>query len=506
MMKNNLGFDNQRYLETQTDSILKRMEQFHGKLYLECGGKLLYDYHASRVLPGFDPNVKIQVFEKLKDKIDVIICIYAGDIERKKIRADFGITYDVDTLKMIDDFSDYGLRVKGVVITRYEDQPSAAQFKQLLERKGIAVYTHSKTKGYPTDVDLIVSEQGYGANQYIETERPIVIVTAPGPGSGKLATCLSQLYHDNKNGIESGYAKFETFPVWDVPLNNLVNVAYEAATADLGDINRVDHFHLEAYGEQVINYNRDLDAFPLLTRIIEKISGTKSIYKSPTDMGVNRISSGIIDNKICEDASRIEIIRRYFRASVEYALGFGTKKTIENLQVLMQNHNIKITDRPVVAAAEAKRQEGIERGKGSESVVAAAAMQLSNGEMITGLNSQILHESAALILNAIKSLAGIPDSIDLIPNDILHSISSMKQDVLASKGVSLDVDEVLIALSVSAASNPAAEAGIKQLKNLRGADAHLTHIPANGDEAGLRKLGINLTSNATFATNQMMNK
>lgn len=505
-MNNNLGFDNQQYLETQTESILKRMEQFHGKLYLECGGKLLYDYHASRVLPGFDPNVKIQVFKKLKDKIDVIICIYAGDIERKKIRADFGITYDVDTLKMIDDFTEYGLRVKGVVITRYEDQPSATQFKHLLERKGIAVYTHSKTHGYPTDVDLIVSENGYGANEYIETERPIVIVTAPGPGSGKLATCLSQLYHDNKNNIESGYAKFETFPVWDVPLNNLVNVAYEAATADLGDINRIDHYHLDAYGKKVINYNRDLDAFPLLTRIIEKISGKKSIYKSPTDMGVNRISSGIIDNKICEDASRMEIIRRYFRASVEYALGFGTQKTIENLELLMQNHNIKITDRPVVAAAEEKRQKGIETGKGAENVVAAAAMQLSNGSMITGINSQILHESAALVLNAIKSLAGIPDSIDLIPNDILHSISSMKRNILSSKGVSLDVDEVLIALSVSAASNPAAQAGIKQLKNLRGADAHLTHIPANGDEAGLRKLGINLTSNATFATKQMMNK
>ncbi len=505
-MKNNLGFDNQQYLETQTESILKRMEQFHGKLYLECGGKLLYDYHASRILPGFDPNVKIQVFKKLKDKIDVIICIYAGDIERKKIRADFGITYDVDTLKMIDDFTEYGLRVKGVVITRYEDQPSATQFKHLLERKGISVYTHSKTHGYPTDVDLIVSEKGYGENEYIETERPIVIVTAPGPGSGKLATCLSQLYYDNKNNIESGYAKFETFPVWDIPLNNLINVAYEAATADLGDINRIDHYHLEAYGTKVVNYNRDLDAFPLLTRIIEKISGKKSIYKSPTDMGVNRISSGIIDNKICEDASHMEIIRRYFRASVEYALGFGTQKTIENLELLMQNHNIKITDRPVVSAAEEKRQQGIKSGKGSENVVAAAAMQLENGTMITGINSQILHESAALILNAIKALAGIPDSIDLIPNDILHSISSMKRNILSSKGVSLDVDEVLIALSVSAASNPAAEAGIKQLKNLRGADAHLTHIPANGDEAGLRKLGINLTSNPTFATKQMMNK
>lgn len=504
MMKNNLGFDNQRYLENQTESILNRMEQFHGKLYLECGGKLLYDYHASRVLPGFDPNVKFQVFNKLKDKIDVIICIYAGDIERKKVRADFGITYDVDTLKMIDDFTSNGLRVKGVVITRYEEQPSATQFKQLLERRGINVYTHKKTKGYPTNVDLIVSEEGYGANEYIETERPIVIVTAPGPGSGKLATCLSQLYHDYKRGTESGYAKFETFPVWDLPLKHLTNVAYEAATADLGDINRVDHFHLEAYGKTAINYNRDLDAFPLLKRIIEKITGTETFYKSPTDMGVNRISAGIINDEICQEASKQEIIRRYFRSTCEYALGFGTEEAIEKILLLMENNNIKIEDRLVVTAAKNKKLEGEALGKGNKGVVSAAALQLHDGKMITGLNSPILHSSSALILNAIKTLAGIPDSIDLIPNNIIQSIRSMKQDVLGGRRVSLDVDEVLIALAVSAASNPAAEAGIKQLKNLRGTDAHLTHIPANGDEAGLRKLGINVTSNPKFASKQMV--
>ncbi|MDC7249055.1 MAG: DUF1846 domain-containing protein [Sphaerochaetaceae bacterium] len=499
------GFDNQRYLEKQTQAILERMEKFHGKLYLECGGKLLYDYHAARVLPGFDPNVKIEVFKKLKDKIDVIICIYAGDIERKKIRGDFGITYDVDTLKMIDDFSNYGLRVKAVVITRYEEQPSATQFKQLLERRGISVYTHKKTKGYPTDIDLIVSEEGYGANSYIETDREIVIVTAPGPGSGKLATCLSQLYHDHQRGLDSGYAKFETFPVWDLSLNHLTNVAYEAATADLGDINRIDHFHLEAYGKTSINYNRDLDAFPLLKRIIEKITKKKSFYKSPTDMGVNRIAQGIIDDEICQEASKQEIIRRYYRSSCEYAMGFGTKEAVDKEILLMEDYNIKLTDRSVVSAAKSKREEGLELKKGSGGIVSAAALKLSNDNIITALNSELLHSSSALILNAIKTLAGIPDEIDLIPKSIVESIKKMKQELLKSNRVSLDVDEVLIALAVSAASNPAAEAGMKYLSKLSGTDAHLTHIPTSGDEAGLRKLGINVTSEPKYASKQLFN-
>ncbi len=499
------GFDNQRYLEKQTQAILERMEKFHGKLYLECGGKLLYDYHASRVLPGFDPNVKIEVFKKLKDKIDVIICIYAGDIERKKIRGDFGITYDVDTLKMIDDFSNYGLRVKAVVITRYEEQPSATQFKQLLERRGISVYTHKKTKGYPTDIDLIVSEEGYGANSYIETDREIVIVTAPGPGSGKLATCLSQLYHDHQRGLDSGYAKFETFPVWDLPLNHLTNVAYEAATADLGDINRIDHFHLEAYGETSINYNRDLDAFPLLKRIIEKITAKKSFYKSPTDMGVNRIAQGIIDDDICQEASKQEIIRRFYRSSCEYAMGFGTKDAVDKEILLMEDYNIKLTDRSVVTAAKSKREEGISLKKGSGGIVSAAALKLANDNIITALNSELLHSSSALILNAIKTLAGIPDEIDLIPKSIIESIKTMKQELLKSNRVSLDVDEVLIALAVSAASNPAAEAGMKHLNQLIATDAHLTHIPTGGDEAGLRKLGINVTSEPKYASKQLFN-
>lgn len=499
------GFDNQMYLEKQTEAILERMQKFHGKLYLECGGKLLYDYHASRVLPGFDPNVKIEVFKKLKDKIDVIICIYAGDIERKKIRGDFGITYDVDTLKMIDDFSNYGLNVKAVVITRYEEQPSATQFKQLLERRGISVYTHKKTKGYPTDIDLIVSKDGYGANPYIETDKEIVIVTAPGPGSGKLATCLSQLYHDYNKGIESGYAKFETFPVWDLPLKHLTNVAYEAATADLGDVNLVDHFHLEEYNETAINYNRDLEAFPLLKRIIEKIIGEESFYKSPTDMGVNRISAGIINDNNCKEASKQEIIRRYYRTSCEYAMGFGTSEAVDKVILLMENNNIKVADRKVVTYSEKKRKEGLESNKGYNGIVSAAALELSNSEIVCGLNSSLLHASSALVLNAIKNLAKIPDNIDLIPKNIIESIRNMKKELLNADRVSLDVDEVLIALAVSAASNPAAEAGMKQLNKLKESDAHLTHIPSNGDEAGLRKLGINVTSNPKYATKQLFN-
>lgn len=499
------GFDNQRYLEKQTQAILERMGMFKGKLYLECGGKLLYDYHASRVLPGFSPSVKIEVFKKLKDKIDVIVCIYAGDIERKKIRGDFGITYDVDTLKMIDDFTEYGLRVKAVVITRYEEQPSARNFKHLLERRGISVYTHTKTKGYPTNIDLIVSEEGYGANSYIETDREIVIVTGPGPASGKLATCLSQLYHDHKRGLDSGYAKFETFPIWDLPLNHLTNVAYEAATADLGDINRVDHFHLEEYGVTSTNYNRDIDAFPLLKRIIGKITGKQSFYKSPTDMGVNRISTGIVNDEICQEASKQEIIRRYYRTSCEFVMGFGTQESVDKEILLMEDYNIKLSDRHVVSASNKKRQYGIEKGKGNDGIVSAAAIELPNSNIVTGLNSPLLHASSALILNAIKTLAGIPDELDLIPKSIVESIKKMKKELLKDSRVSLDVDEVLIALAVSAASNPAAEAGMKHLSKLRGTDAHLTHIPTGGDEAGLRKLGINVTSEPKYASKQLFN-
>lgn len=503
-MREQIGFDNQKYLEQQTAAILERMDQFDGKLYLECGGKLLFDYHASRVLPGFDPNVKLRVFQKVKDKIDVIICIFAGDIEQKKIRGDFGITYDADTMKMIDDYADWGLHVQAVVITRFEQQPAAVQFKNLLERRGIQVYTHKKTAGYPTDVDLIVSDRGYGANRYIETERPIVIVTAPGPGSGKLATCLSQLYHDYRRGRKSGYAKFETFPIWNIPLKHPVNVAYEAATADLGDINRIDHFHLDAYGESAVNYNRDLDAFPLLRRIIEKITGEDSMYASPTDMGVNRCGYGICDDEAVSYAARQEIIRRYYRSSCEYAMGFGSQAPIDRVKLLMDDLGLSLEDRKIVTEAKDAMKAGAARGKGKDGIVSAAALQLHDGTIITGTNSEILHASSALVLNAVKHLAQIPKDIDLIPKIIMNSIQVLKKDILEGRRISLDVDEVLIALAMSAASNPAADAAIGQLVNLRGTEAHLTHIPAGGDEAGMRKLGINVTSEPHFASKLLL--
>ena len=498
------GFDNEKYLKEQTAAILERVSLFDNKLYLECGGKLLFDYHASRVLPGFDPNVKMRVFQAFKDKIDVIICIYAGDIEKKKIRADFGITYDTDTLKMIDDFVHWDLNVAGVVITRFEGQPAAVQFKNRLERRGLKVYTHKFTKGYPSDVDIIVSDEGYGANEYIETTRPVVVVTAPGPGSGKLATCLSQFYHDYRKGIRSGYAKLETFPIWNLPLRHPVNIAYEAATADLGDINQIDSFHLEAYAETTVNYNRDIEAFPVLKRIIEKITREKSFYQSPTDMGVNRCGYGILDDTVVSEAARQEILRRYFRASCEYVLGIGTRQSIDRIKMLMDNLELEQSDRVTVPAAVDAMKNASSRGKGKDGVVCGAAIQISDGTIITGSNSEILHASSALILNATKHLAGIPKSIHLLPENIMNSVRYLKDKVLDGRRISLDLDEVLISLAISAANNPSAQTAMDCLKELRGCEVHLTHLPSAGDEAGLRKLGINLTSAPLFASKRML--
>ncbi len=499
-----IGFNNQRYLEAQTRAITERMKQFSGKLYLECGGKLLFDYHASRVLPGFDPNVKMQVFEHVRDLIDVIICIHAGDIEKKKMRGDFGITYDADALKMIDDFTLRGLTVAGVVITRYDSQPSAEQFINLLNRRGITTYTHRSTKGYPADIDRIVSSEGYGSNPYIRTDRPISVVTGPGPGSGKLATCLSQLYHDHQKGRKSGYAKFETFPIWNLSLKHPVNIAYEAATADLGDYNQIDHFHLEAYQQQAVNYNRDLEAFPLLKRIIEKITGESSFYRSPTDMGVNRCDEGIIDDEQIRHAAKQEIIRRYFRVSCEYVMGIGTQESIDRIKLLMDELDLTPSHRPMVTAAVDARKRAKQRGKGKDGIVCAAAMQLHDGKLVAGSNSDTLHASSALLLNAVKHLAGIPKGIDIIPKNIMDSIQYLKRDVLQGRRISLDADEVLIALAMSATSNPSAQAAMEHLKDLSGAEVHLTHLPSPGDEAGLRKLGINVTSEPKFATNMLL--
>ena len=498
-----IGFDNEKYLAEQEAAIVKRMKQFHNKLYIEFGGKLLFDYHASRVLPGFEPNVKIRLVEKFRDQADFILCIYAGDIERRKVRADFGITYDQNALKIIDELAEHRINLAGVVITRYEGQPGAEQFKRMLERRGIRVYTHRFTRGYPTDVDTIVSKEGYGANEYVETKNPIVIVTAPGPNSGKLATCLSQLYHDHKRGLDSGYAKFETFPIWNLPLKHPVNVAYEAATADIGDFNLIDNFHLEAYDEKSINYNRDVDAFPVLKRIIERITGRASFYKSPTDMGVNRAGYGIIDDAVVREAAGQEVIRRWLRYSCDYLMGLTESDTVQRARLLMENLDLTDSDRKVVDPARAAAKEAEESGKGHDGVFCGAALELHDGSIVMGKNSSLFHAASALVLNAAKQLADLPDSVHLLPEKIVDSVGRFKKDVLGGREVSLDVEETLVALSISAASNPAAEAAIGQLSRLNQCEVHLSHIPSQGDEAGLRKLGINLTSDAHFAGNTL---
>lgn len=495
-----IGFDNERYLAQQSAAILERVKGSNGKLYLEFGGKLLFDYHASRVLPGFSPNVKMQLLQKLREQAEVVICIYAGDIEKRKMRADFGITYDTDTLKTIDDLREWNVLVRAVVITRFDEQPAAVAFKNRLERRGIRVYTHRRTRGYPADVDTIVSEAGYGANPCIETERPIVVVTGPGPGSGKLATCLSQLYHDHKRGWKAHYAKFETFPIWNLPLKHEVNVAYEAATAELKDVNLIDHFHLEAYGQQAVNYNRDVEAFPLLRRIIERITGEASFYKSPTDMGVNRAGFGIVDDAVCREAGRQEIIRRYYSYACEYAMGLVDKETVDRVQLLLDAHGLSTTDRKVVAQAHEAARQGQESGKGRDGICCAAAIELKDGRIVTGRNSPHMHAAASLVLNAVKLLADIPDNLHLLPPIIMTSLAHFKKDVLKRNVMSLDLEETLIALSISATMNPAAGIAIEQLKELSGCDVHLTHIPSPGDAAGLRKLGVQLTSDPEFAS------
>ena len=497
------GFDNEKYLKEQTAAIFERVSHFNDKLYLEFGGKILYDYHAARVLPGFDPNVKMRLLEQMKDKVDVILCIHAGAIERKKIRADFGITYDVDALKTIDDFRDWGIDIKAVVITRYENQAPAKAFKNKLEMRGVKVFLHYPTKGYPADVDLIVSDEGYGANEYISTEKPIVVVTGPGPGSGKLATCLCNLYHENKKGIKAGYAKFETFPIWDLPVDHKVNIAYEAATVDLKDVVMIDRDHLKAYNKSVVNYNRDIEAFHLLKRIIEKITGGESMYRSPTDMGVNRASMGIVDDVLISEASRQEIIRRYFRCAVEYAMGLADKETFELSSEIMDKAEAKAEDRQVVVPAREAARMAEKKGKGSGGIFCGASIQLSDGTIVTGKNSPLMHAASSLIINAAKHLAGLPDSMYLIPQNIIDSVKHLKKDILEGKMVSLDLDETLIAMGISALSNPAAQLALERLKELSGCEVHLTHIPTPGDEAGLRKLKVNLTCDPEYSSKSL---
>lgn len=500
------GFDNSKYLREQAGYILERVEKSEGRLYVECGGKLLFDYHASRVLPGFEPSVKMRVFESLKDKIEVLICIYAGDIERRKIRSDFGISYDSDVFKMIDDFSSYGLKCSKVVITRYENQPAAALFKQKIESKGISCYTHTATPGYPSDIDVVVSDEGYGKNPYIPVERPIVLVTAPGPGSGKLATCLNQMYHEYRMGMKCSYSKFETFPVWNLPLDHPVNIAYEAATADIGDVNLIDHFHLQAYNEIAVNYSRDLEAFPLLRRILERITNTTCPYKSPTDMGVNRIGFGIVDDEVCREAGRQEIIRRYLSTRVQYAQGMANEETLERSRAILDKAGLVPEDRAVVPAANRALEDCIARHKeGNKGTICAAALETAGGIMVTGHNSPLMHAGSAVVLNALKALAGIPKSIMLISPSVIDAITRMKRDVLRGRGVSLNIDEILSCLAMSSTTNEAAEKAMKCLPDLAEAEVHFTHIPSAGDTIGLRKLGINVTSEPRFPSKNIYN-
>ena len=515
------GFDNERYLKEQTAAILDRVAKFGNKLYLEFGGKLCYDYHAARVLPGYDPNVKIRLLQVLRDKIDIVLCVHAGDIEKGRVRGDFGITYDDATLKLIDDLRKWDLRVIAVVITRFTNQPSAITFKNRLEHKGIKVYLHYPIQGYPANVDLIVSEEGFGKNEYIETFNPIVVVTGPGPGSGKLAACLSQLYHENKRNIQSGYAKFETFPIWNLPLKHPVNIAYEAATADIQDFNMVDPFHLAAYNETAVNYNRDVESFPLLKLIFSRIftdgsvekNGSpsngllkwtkQSLYNSPTDMGVNRAGFGITSDEVVKEASKQELIRRYFRYNEEFINGIEKQETVDRVMRLMEELGVRITDRTVVEPARQAAGEAEEKARGNEGIFCGAAIELKDGTIVTGKNSQLLHASSSLILNATKVLAHIPDEIFLLSPQIIAQISRYKEMIMGAESTSLDLEETMIALSISATTNPTAELAMTKLPELRGCEMHMTHIPTPGDDVGLKRLGVNLTTDGKASSHDL---
>lgn len=500
-----IGFDNEKYLKQQTEYILERMSKVDGKLYIECGGKLLFDYHAQRVLPGFDTNVKMRVFQAFKEKLDVIICINAGDIEHRKMRSDFGITYDTDVFKMIDDFATWGIKANKVVITMYSGEATVANFADMLTRRGIEVYFHKPIAGYPENIDFVISDEGFGSNPYIPTDKPVVVVTAPGPGSGKLATCLSQVYHDFKNGKQSCYAKFETFPIWNLPIDHPVNIAYEAATADLGDYNQIDHFYVSSTGQIAVNYNRDIEAFPILKKILDKISNGSLQYNSPTDMGVNRLGFGIVDDEVVREAANQEIIRRYFLSECEYAQGIATKETVARSRSIMEKSKLEPTDRPTVPVALKALESAIERGINKNGITCAAAMQLSDGTMITGHNSNLMHASSALVFNALKYLAKIPHEIELIPRQVLDSITAMKRDTLKEQGISLNLDEALICLAMSATINPYARQALEMLPGLKGCESHMSHIPSAGDSSGLRKLGINVTSEPKFPSTNMRN-
>nr|WP_314986937.1 DUF1846 domain-containing protein [uncultured Stomatobaculum sp.] len=481
-----IGFDNEKYLKMQSEHIRERISKFGDKLYLEFGGKLFDDYHASRVLPGFQPDSKLRMLLQLADQAEIVIAISAADIEKNKIRGDLGITYDVDVLRLIQAFRDSGLYVGSVVITRYT--PAADQFKAKLQSMGVKVYRHYSIDGYPADIPFIVSENGYGRNEYIETTRPLVIVTAPGPGSGKMATCLSQLYHENRRGIKAGYAKFETFPIWNLPLNHPVNLAYEAATADLNDVNMIDPFHLEAYGVTTVNYNRDVEIFPVLSAMFEGIYGSCP-YKSPTDMGVNMAGNCIVDDEACREAGRQEIIRRWYTGMNRLVEGDAEKSEVTKIEFLMKQAGVTANNRPVVHAALLKAEV---------TGAPAAALELPDGRIVTGKTSELLGASAAVLLNAVKTLGDIPDEIKLISPTVIEPVQTLKVKYLGSKNPRLHTDEILIALSMNAASDPNAAHALEQLKKLRGCQVHTSVMLSEVDIRIMNKLGLQLTSEPRY--------
>ena len=476
------GFDNEMYLQIQSEKIQERIEMFD-KLYLEFGGKIFDDYHASRVLPGFEPDAKIKLLEKLKDISEVIFCISADDIEKSKIRADYGISYELELIRLIENLQNLGISINSVVITLYNGQSSVEHLKKLLKERNVKTYIHNPTRGYPSDVELIVSDEGYGKNPYIETTKKLVVVNAPGPNSGKLGTCLSQLYHEHKRGVKAGYAKFETFPVWNLGLMHPVNVAYEAATADLADVNMIDTFHLEAYGETVVNYNRDLSTFPILKNILKKITG-KEIYKSPTDMGVNMIKQCIVDDEVVKKAAEMEIIRRYYSALCDYKQELCSKEMVERIEIMMQKLELSTKNREVVSVA--LNKEKVENKN-------AVAIELTNGKIIAGKESELLSASSAMIINALKQITNIPDEVYLLSPSILEAIFKTKKKTSYRTSYCLNVQEVLIALSICASTNPIIEKAISKIEDLRGCEAHSTYIIEQSELNVLKNLGINLT-------------
>ena len=490
---NTISFDNDQYISMQSQKILERIETFGGKLYLEFGGKLFDDYHASRVLPGFHPDSKIRMLYELRDRAEIVVVISAGDIEKNKRRGDLGITYDLDTLRLIDEFRSIGLYVGSVVITQYANQPAAKSFRKRLEALGIKVYCHYPIENYPYDIRTIVSEEGFGKNDYVETSRELIVITAPGPGSGKMATCLSQLYHEHQRGIRSGYAKFETFPIWNLPLGHPVNLAYEAATADMGDVNMIDPYHLEAYGVSTVNYNRDVEIFPVLKVMFEKIYG-ECPYKSPTDMGVNMAGNCIVDDAAAKNASCNEIIRRYYNALCNVCQGMGEKTEVRKIEVIMKKLGITSDMRLPVKPALCKEEE---------TGAPAVAIELCDGKIITGRTSELLGPCSAMLLNALKYLADIPDETLLLSPNIIEPIHKLKTTHMGNHNPHMHMDELLIALAVAAVSDTNAAKALEQLPNLRGAQAHSTVLLSRVDENLFKKLGVGLTCEPKYQTNQL---